>query len=94
MKSLATTRAQPLNQTLDLPNETDAAKGKINFPDVDGTCELGEGYESTFEITSIEDQSLRPVLDRFVKHQGLRENLHQTIDDWVRAFRENFYRYR
>lgn len=82
--------ALQLEWALDLSNETDAAQGKIQFPDIDGTIELGEGYDSTFEITAVEDQSLRPVLDRFVKNQGLRESLHQAIDDWVRAFREKY----
>jgi len=39
---------------LDLPNEPEAVKGRWSFPDVDGTCELGDGYEMTnFQITSI-----------------------------------------
>lgn len=80
-----------LEWVLDLPGETDAVKGKISFPDVDGTCELGEGYDiSNFEITSIDDHALRPVLDRFIKSSGLRESLHESIDDWVRQFREKY----
>lgn len=75
---------------MDLPDQKDAAKGKINFPDVDGTIALGEGYDVTFEVTALEEQSLRPVVDRFVKSQGLRDALHQTIDDWVRAFKEKY----
>ncbi|CAB9530710.1 Activator of Hsp90 ATPase, N-terminal [Seminavis robusta] len=78
--------------TLDLPDgNIDAVKGKLNFPDIDGTCELGEGYDVTnFEITAIEEQSLRPVVDRFVHRSGLRDALHQAIDDWVRHFREKY----
>lgn len=79
-----------LEWVLDLPDQKDAAKGKINFPDVDGTVALGEGYDVTFELTGLEVQSLRPVVDRFVKSQGLRDVLHQTIDDWVRAFKEKY----
>ena len=64
----------------------------MSFPDIDGGCELGQGYDMTnFEITAVEEQSLRPVVDRFVKSSGLRDALHQAIDDWVRGvFREKY----
>lgn len=80
-----------LEWVLDLAGEPDAAKGKITFPDMDGTCELGEGYDiANYEVTAIEEQSLRPVLDRFVKSSGLRDALHTAMDDWVRQFREKY----
>lgn len=80
-----------LEWVLDLPSEPDAAKGEICFPDVDGTCELGKGYDiDDYHVTAIDEQSLRPVLDRFVKNSGLRDSLHETIDEWVRQFREKY----
>jgi tetratricopeptide (TPR) repeat protein len=83
--------AVQLEWTLDLPSEPDAVKGKLTFPDIDGSCELGGGYDlNNFEISAIEEQSLRPVVDRFVKNSGLRDSLHQAIDDWVKHFREKY----
>ena len=80
-----------LEWVLDLPGEPDAVQGKLSFPDMDGTCELGEGYDLTnYEITALEEPSLRPVCDRFVKSSGLRDALHQAMDDWVRQFRDKY----
>ena len=80
-----------LEWVLDLPGEPDAAKGTISFPDMDGTCEIGEGYDITnYGVTSIQDHALRPVLDRFIKNSGLRDSLHQAMDDWVGQFRDKF----
>jgi len=81
-----------LEWALDVPDlGEDAAKGKICFPDFDGTCELGEPYDiANYEVTALEEQSLRPVLDRFVKNSGLRDVLHETLDNWVRQFREKY----
>ena len=63
----------------------------MRFPDMDGTCALGEGYDvSNFTVTQADDPNLRPVLETFCHRQGLREAIHVTVDDWVRNFKETY----
>jgi len=65
------------------------AKGHIAFPDVDGTCMVGEPYEAhDFAVTEADDEHLRPILEAFVHKQGLRDELHKAIDEWVGLFKE------
>ena len=72
-------------------HQDQTATGSMTFPDVDGTCELGEGYDMTgFQVKDASSSGLMPLLDRFVKNGGLRESLHNAIDDWVRVFRETY----
>ena len=67
------------------------AAGTMRFPDIDGTCALGEGYDvSNFTVTQADDPNLRPVLETFCHRQGLREAIHVTVDDWVRNFKETY----
>lgn len=67
------------------------ARGKMAFPDFDGTCELGEGYDMTnWSVEDATSSGLNPLLDRFVKNGGFRDSLHQSLDDWVRKFRETY----
>jgi hypothetical protein len=64
----------------------------MSFPDVDGTCELGEGYDMLgYEVMDKDTPpSLKPLLDRFVKSGGLRDAIHKCLDDWVRLFRATY----
>jgi tetratricopeptide (TPR) repeat protein len=74
-------------------HDTHAVKGKMSFPDVDGTCQLGEGYDMLgYEVMDKDTPppSLKPVLDRFVKNGGLRDAIHNCLDDWVRLFRATY----
>jgi tetratricopeptide (TPR) repeat protein len=67
------------------------ASGSLTFPDVDGTCVLGEPYDCTdFVVRHMDDATMRPVLDAFVYRAGLRDVLHESIDAWVRLFREKY----
>ena len=67
------------------------ANGKLNLPDVDGTCQLGEGYEATnWEVSHATNATLRPMLDQFIHKQGWRNAVHDAIDDWVRSFKETY----
>jgi len=71
--------------------EDDAASGKMSFPDFDGTCELGQGYDLTdYSVSESTSATLTPLLDRFVRNGGLREQIHECLDDWVRQFRETY----
>jgi len=65
-------------------HDDEKASGSMSFPDFDGTCEIGEGYEMlNYEVNPETPPALRPVLDRFVKNDGLRSAIHKTLDDWV-----------
>jgi tetratricopeptide (TPR) repeat protein len=65
--------------------------GSLVIPDVDGTIDLGEGYEiHDFLVDSASDNSVKPLIDRFVHRGGFSEALNESIDDWVRAFKEEY----
>ncbi|KAG7366675.1 activator of Hsp90 ATPase [Nitzschia inconspicua] len=66
-------------------------KGSLAIPDIDGTIGLGEGYEiHEFAIDTVNDNAVKPVIDRFVHRGGFHEALNESIDDWVRLFRKEF----
>jgi len=63
--------------------------GSLALPDIDGTIDLGEGYEMhEFTIDSVSENSLRPLIERFVQRGGFHESLNNAIDDWVRLFKK------
>ena len=63
--------------------------GNLAIPDIDGTIELGEGYEiHEFNIDSVSDNNIRPLIDRFVHRGGFHEALNESIDNWVRLFKK------
>ena len=65
--------------------------GHLNIPDIDGTVDLGDGYEMEgFTVSHASDDSVRPLLDRFVHRGGFKEALNESIDDWVRLFRKTY----
>lgn len=65
--------------------------GTLAIPDIDGTIDLGEGYEiHEFSIDSVSDNNVRPLLDRFVHRGGFHEALNESIDDWVRLFKKEY----
>ncbi len=67
------------------------ANGSLTFPDVDGTCQAGEPYDCTdFAVRHMDDPTIRPVLETFVYRAGLRDSLHESIDAWVRLFKETY----
>ena len=71
--------------------DKDKACGNMSFPDFDGTCELGQGYDLVeWNVNESSSASLTPLLERFVRNGGLRDVIHQTLDDWVRVFRETY----
>jgi tetratricopeptide (TPR) repeat protein len=72
-------------------HDTVTASGTLTFPDIDGTCMVGDGYEVTkFDVEASDDNNLRPVLETFVKQQGFRHELEKAIDDWVGVFKETY----
>ena len=72
-------------------NGVDEATGSMRFPDIDGTCPLGEGYEvSEFTVKEMDDPTVRPLLNDFCHQHGLRDVLNESIDNWVRLFKETY----
>jgi hypothetical protein len=73
-------------------NEVVRCRGEMTFPDVDGTVEPGEGYDvSNYSVDGTTcPPGIGPVLDRFVKDGGLRDELHGAIDGWVTLFRATY----
>ena len=66
-------------------------RGKLRIPDIDGTTEMGEGYDMEgFVVDHASDDSVRPLLERFVQRGGFKDSLNESIDDWVRLFRETY----
>jgi len=66
-------------------------KGSLTIPDIDGTIAIGEGYEiHDFSIDSVSNNSVKPVVDRFVHRGGFQEALNEKIDDWVRLFKKEY----
>jgi hypothetical protein len=65
--------------------------GKMTFPDIDGTCIVGEPYDiSGFEIVTCEHDAQRPLLEEHVRKGGLRKVMEQAIDEWVQKFQETY----
>jgi len=79
-----------LSWQLELSSNT-TCQGMMAFPDIDGTCELGDGYDMVdYVVNDGAPSDAKHLLDRFVKNDGLRHALHDTIDDWVRLFRATY----
>eukprot|EP00980_Cylindrotheca_fusiformis_P009883 scaffold2189_cov116-Cylindrotheca_fusiformis.AAC.3 len=65
--------------------------GSLAIPDIDGTIDLGEGYEiHEFTIDSVSDNNIRPLIDRFVHRGGFHQSLNDSIDDWVRLYKKEY----
>lgn len=74
-----------------LDSQPVVATGTMHFPDIDGTCAVGEAYDvSNFTVTNADDVNVRPLLTQFCHQQGLRVALHESIDAWVRLFKETY----
>lgn len=62
--------------------------GTLEFPDVDGTCMVGEPYDATgFTVVTGERT---PMVEENLYRGGLRNALHESIDQWVRQFEEKY----
>lgn len=72
-------------------DHTKTCHGSMTFPDIDGTVEMGEGYDMTnYSVDGSSPAGTGPLLDRFVRDGGLRDSINQVIDDWVRLFRATY----
>ena len=76
---------------LTLDDHTKTCHGQMTLPDIDGTVEMGEGYEMTnYSVDGSSAAGTGPLLDRFVRDGGLRDSINKVIDDWVRLFRATY----
>jgi tetratricopeptide (TPR) repeat protein len=67
------------------------SQGKINFPDVDGTCMVGEAYDAAgFQIDATDPAHDANTLHNIVFKRGLRDELHKSIDGWVEHLKETY----
>ncbi len=68
-------------------------QGKMNFFDVDGSHEMGDGYDMSdysVEVSSDFPPDARHLLDRFVRDGGLRSEIEKKLDGWITLFRETY----
>ncbi len=66
-------------------------KGEMTFLDVDGTHELGEGYDVTdYNVDSDTPPDAKYLLERFVRDGGLRNVIEKAMDEWIQLFRETY----
>lgn len=84
-----------INWEMSLPDgdfECDAVKGTMGFPDIDGTCDKGEYEMVSFTVDgkSNTPQSVKPIIERFVKNSGLKDEVIKRIDDWVDSFKDTY----
>jgi hypothetical protein len=72
--------------------DSQQCRGEMTFPDIDGTVEVGEGYDvvnySVDGSTCV--AGIGPLLERFVRDGGLRDTVHEAIDNWVKLFRATY----
>eukprot|EP00559_Dactyliosolen_fragilissimus_P005144 CAMPEP_0184858066 /NCGR_PEP_ID=MMETSP0580-20130426/3175_1 /TAXON_ID=1118495 /ORGANISM="Dactyliosolen fragilissimus" /LENGTH=428 /DNA_ID=CAMNT_0027353987 /DNA_START=18 /DNA_END=1301 /DNA_ORIENTATION=- len=58
-------------------------KGNMTFLDIDGTHEIGDGYDiSNYQVDNDTPPDSRYLLERFVRDDGLRGVLEKCIDNW------------
>jgi len=66
-------------------------KGQMTFLDIDGTHEMGEGYDiSDYTVESDTPASAKYILERFVRDGGLRGSIEKAMDEWIELFRETY----
>lgn len=66
-------------------------KGSMTFVDVDGTHEMGDGYDvSNYSVDSDTPSDARYLLERFVRDAGLRNVIEKAMDEWITLFRETY----
>jgi tetratricopeptide (TPR) repeat protein len=66
-------------------------KGSMTFYDVDGTHEIGEGYDvSEYTVEDCAPADARHLLERFVRDGGLRTKVEEKLDEWILLFRETY----
>jgi len=66
-------------------------KGTMTFYDIDGTHEIGEGYDvSEYVVEDGAPVDARHMLERFVRDGGIRTEVEKKLDEWILLFRETY----
>jgi len=66
-------------------------KGHMTFLDVDGTHEIGDGYDiSDYTVDNDTPSEARYLLQRFVRDGGFRSEVEKAIDGWITLFRKTY----
>ncbi len=66
-------------------------KGHMSFLDVDGTHEIGEGFDiSDYTVDNDTPSEARYLLQRFVRDGGFRSEVEKSIDGWIALFRKTY----
>ena len=62
-------------------------KGQMTFLDVDGTHDIGDGYDiSDYSVDSDTPSDARYLLERFVRDGGFRSVVEKALDSWIQLF--------
>lgn len=80
-----------LDWQLALPSG-EVCKGSLRFDDVDGTHEVGDGFDvRDYVVTDAgPGGDIKYLLERFVRNDGLRHVVEEAIDEWIYLFRQTY----
>jgi len=66
-------------------------KGEMTFLDVDGTHDIGDGYDmSDYSVDSDTPSDAKYLLERFVRDGGFRGVVEKALDSWIKLFHETY----
>jgi len=71
----------------------DKCDGKMTFYDVDGTHEIGEGYDVSdycLDGDSGAQADAKFLMERFVRDGGFRTAVEKKLDEWIQLFRDTY----
>ena len=70
------------------------ARGTMLFPDIDGTCGVGEYELGEYRVDTSGDAppaaSAKHLLDRFVRNGGLWDEIVKRMDEWVECLNSTY----
>lgn len=81
-----------LEWKLPLQDSTTTGKmcsGTLTFPDVDGSCD-GVYDTSDYTVNSDTPPEARHLLDRYIKSEGLRDEITKTLNNWIKLFEDTY----
>lgn len=63
--------------------------GTLTFPDIDGSC-AGVYDISDYTVHSDTPPEARHLLDRYIKSEGLRDEITKTLNNWIKLFQNTY----
>jgi len=79
-----------VNWSVTLPSlRNSTCTGSMTFPDVDGTCE-GEYDMVNYTVGTDTPNEAKHVLERFVRNDGLRNEIVNSLNEWVKLFEATY----